>query len=208
MKPLLSIMTRLGNVAVQLHGILLKRWLGSMGTDCHVELGVRFVGHDSIRIGNRCYIARNVDIFAGGNVDYPVDLGNDVRIREGCYIDSHGGWIRLADKVFLGPQCMVYGHGGLSIGRNTMVAGQTAIVPANHKFSRTDIPLRDQGEMTKGIVIENDVWIGSCCTILDGVRIGHDAVIGAGSVVTRDIPPFAVAVGIPARVTKDRRSND
>lgn len=177
-----------------------------MGSECHIEFGVRFVGYDGIRLGNRCHIARNTDVFANGSVQYPVDLGHDVRIREGCYIDAHGGWIRLYEKVFLGPQCVLYGHGGLSIGRNTMIAGQTTIIPANHIHSRIDIPLRDQGETARGIVIESDVWVGCRCVILDGVRIGHDAVIGAGAVVTRDVPPFAVAVGNPARIVRYRTS--
>ena len=205
MKPLLSISYRLMQLAVNIRGRLLKGWLGEMGNDCRVELGARFVGYNSIRMGDRCYVAGNVDIIAGESADFSIDFGNDVRIREGCYIDAHSGWIRLANKVFLGPQCMIYGHGGLTVGENTMIAGQTAIIPANHVFDRTDIPLRDQGETAKGVVIEENVWIGAKCLILDGVRIGHDAIIGGGSVVTKDVPPYSIAVGSPARVIKNRK---
>lgn len=204
MKPLLAISTRLGTVTAKLRGKLLKGWLGAMGTDCEISFGVSFAGHDGIRLGDRCFVARHVDMIAGGGPGCQIDVGNDVRIREGCYLDSHGGWIRLADKVFLGPQCLVYGHGGLSVGQNTMIAGQTVIIPANHVFDRTDIPLREQGESRKGIEIGENVWIGAHCVILDGVHIGHDAVIGAGSIVLKDIPPYAIAAGNPARVVRMR----
>lgn len=71
-------------------------------------------------------------------------------------------------------------------------------------FERTDIPIRDQGHEAGSIIIEDDVWIGANATILKGVTIGHGAVIGAASVVTSDIPEYAVAVGNPAKVKKYR----
>jgi len=74
----------------------------------------------------------------------------------------------------------------------------------NHNFRDSTRLIREQGVTYKGIVIEDDVWIGSKATIVDGVTIGQGAVIGAGSVVTKSIPAYAIAVGVPARVIGTR----
>src|SRR5205823_12585708 len=102
--------------------------------------------------------------------------------------------------------CVLYGHGGLAIGRNTMIAAQTVIVPANHGFARIDVPLNAPPLTMQGIAIGEDVWIGAGCRVLDGVRIGNGAVIGAGSVVTKDINAYAIAHGVPATVVGRRES--
>lgn len=67
-----------------------------------------------------------------------------------------------------------------------------------------ELPIREQGVTREGIIIEDDCWLGSGVKVLDGVTIGKGCVIGANSVVTKDIPPYSVAVGAPARVIKKR----
>lgn len=78
------------------------------------------------------------------------------------------------------------------------------IIGANHRFSDVTKLIKEQGVETKGIIIESDVWIGANCCVLDGVTIGRGSVIGAGSIVTKSIPPMSVAVGNPCRVIKQR----
>lgn len=75
---------------------------------------------------------------------------------------------------------------------------------ANHRFSRTDINIQDQGHHAADIVIDGNCWIGANVVILGGVHIGGGAIIGAGAVVTKSIPSMAIAVGVPARVIKSR----
>jgi acetyltransferase-like isoleucine patch superfamily enzyme len=84
------------------------------------------------------------------------------------------------------------------------IAANTTIIPANHNFSNLEKPIRKQGLTKEGIKIEDDVWIGSGCRILDGVKIGKGAVIGAGSVVTSSVPSNTVYGGVPAKHIKDR----
>jgi acetyltransferase-like isoleucine patch superfamily enzyme len=72
-------------------------------------------------------------------------------------------------------------------------------------FADPDRLIAEQGITARGIVIEDDVWLGGGAVVLDGVRIGRGAVVGAGAVVTQDIPPYAIAVGVPARVVGSRR---
>jgi len=83
------------------------------------------------------------------------------------------------------------------------------IYTSNHRFDRTDIPMIDQGNTEpKAVVIEDDVWIAARAIILPGVRIGKGAVIAAGAVVTKDVPPYTVVGGIPARKIKSRVEED
>ena len=101
----------------------------------------------------------------------------------------------------IGEDCRLYGR--VIIGDHVMMGRECFIYTYNHETSRTDIPMQEQGGTTeKPVYIGNDVWIGSRVTILPGVTIGNGAIIGASAVVTKDVPPYAVACGNPAQVVK------
>jgi acetyltransferase-like isoleucine patch superfamily enzyme len=91
----------------------------------------------------------------------------------------------------------------VTIGDKVYLAPLVQILAVNHVFHDPTRPIIEQGITAEGIVVEDNVWIGAGAIITDGVRIGQGAVIGAGAVVTRDIPPHAVAVGVPAQVVKE-----
>jgi acetyltransferase-like isoleucine patch superfamily enzyme len=96
----------------------------------------------------------------------------------------------------------------LDIGDNVRVATHVVIVASNHRFDRTDMPITAQGVSARGIVIEDNVWIGAGAIVLDGVRIGYGAVIAAGAVISQDVPPNAVVAGVPGRVVRFRDRKD
>jgi acetyltransferase-like isoleucine patch superfamily enzyme len=102
---------------------------------------------------------------------------------------------------------MLNGQGGLEIGNDCLIASHVVFIPENHVFDRRDVAIREQGGTRKGIRIGDDVWLATGAVVLDGVSIGRGAVIGAGSVVTKDIPDYAIAVGVPARVIGQRGGN-
>jgi acetyltransferase-like isoleucine patch superfamily enzyme len=161
-----------------------------------------------IQIASSSYIAKSARIqthFDGRSFGGRVLISEGVCVSDGVIITPYGGMIEIHPNAYIGPYCILYGHGGLSIGRNTMIGPHTVIVPANHGFGSVDVPMNVQHLTQKGISIGDDVWIGSGCTVLDGVRIGKGAVIGAGSVVSKDIDPYAIAYGIPAAVARSRR---
>jgi acetyltransferase-like isoleucine patch superfamily enzyme len=133
-----------------------------------------------------------------------IRLSDRVTISDGVLLAAYGGCIDIDTDAYVGPYCVLYGHGGLSIGRDTMIGAHTAIIPFDHGFERTEVPMRLQPLTRKGVTIGVDVWIGARCAILDGVSIERGAVVGAGSVVTRDIGAYCVAVGVPARVVRRR----
>ncbi|MCG2784166.1 MAG: acyltransferase [Anaerolineae bacterium] len=157
---------------------------------------------DNISIGKNTNIAPGVRLDANGGM---IQIGGYCWLHPGVLILAYGGTISIGNNCTINPYCVLYGHGGLIIGNDVRIAAHTVIIPSNHNFDDPDIPIYKQGITKKGIRIEDDVWIGANVTILDGVNIGHGAVIAAGSVVNKDVPPLAIVGGVPARILKIRK---
>jgi acetyltransferase-like isoleucine patch superfamily enzyme len=160
-----------------------------------------------VQIDSSIYIAASAkiqidtdDCVLGGSVR----ISKGVIISDGVIIAPYGGSIEIGASAYIGPYCVLYGHGGLTIGRNTAIGAHTILVPANHGFKHADRPIHVQPLTKEGITIGEDVWIGAGCKVLDGVRIANSAVIGAGSVVTKDIDAHSIVFGVPARVAGNR----
>jgi acetyltransferase-like isoleucine patch superfamily enzyme len=129
-------------------------------------------------------------------------------VNEFVIIKSYGGNIKIEENCFIGPFCVLYGHGGLSIGKHVGIAAHCVIIPSNHNFGETGKDILDQGETSRGIIIEDDVWIGSGVRVLDGVCIRKGCVIGAGAVVVKSTEPYGVYAGIPAKKIRSRFESD
>ena len=117
--------------------------------------------------------------------------------------------VRISDQTIIGKKSGIGENSILSgqviIGDNVMIGPELMCYTTNHQTERTDIPMIEQGfAKMKPIVIGNDVWIGSRVIILGGVRVGDGAVIGAGAVVTHDVPEYSIVGGNPAKVIKNR----
>jgi len=159
---------------------------------------------------------KNIFIDATSNIDAKckldtryggsIKIGKNNNIRDYVLIQSYGGNIDIGNNISINPFSVIYGHGNVKIGNNVMIATHTVIIPANHIFDDIETPIYLQGETTKGIIIEDDVWIATGCRILDGVTIGKGSVIGAGSVVTKSVPEYSVVAGVPAKVLRKRGS--
>ena len=113
---------------------------------------------------------------------------------------AYSGRIDIARWVFVGPYTVVYGHGGVSIGEGTLIAMHCRIVSSNHTIAPFGTPIRSQPDVPLPVKIGRDVWLGAGVTVLGGVTIGDGCIVGAGAVVTKDLPPGAIAHGIPAAV--------
>ncbi len=128
--------------------------------------------------------------------------GVNVNVEHGASFNS-GRCIDVGDNSSIGVNASL--HGDVMIGRNVMMGPHCTFLGENHAFARTDIPMIEQGYMpTSCSVVEDDVWIGVNVTVLTGIRIGTGSIVGAGSVVTHDVPPFAIVGGNPARVIRYR----
>jgi maltose O-acetyltransferase len=130
------------------------------------------------------------------------EVGRHVTIGDEVYFSGNKS-IKCADNVGFGEGCRIYGGGGISIGQHVMIAPFTLLITANHRYVSQFIKDSHHIEL-KPIVIKDDVWIGERAIILPGVSIGRGAIVGAGAVVTKDIPDFAVVAGNPAKVIKYR----
>lgn len=157
--------------------------------------------HPRVSIGRGTRMALSTTIKPGKG---RIAIGKDGVIGPYTMLMAYGGTIEIGDRVSINPFCILYGHGGLKIGSDVLIAAHVTVIPANHKFDRIDTVIRKQGESRKGIVIGDDVWIGTGARILDGITIGTGCVIAAGAVVKDDLPPYTVAAGVPARPIKKR----
>lgn len=126
--------------------------------------------------------------------DY-VTISRGVMIRPSSYYGGdYGIGLTMGEHSSIGPYGYVGCSGKISIGKNVMLGPKCSLFAENHVFSDTESSIKSQGVQQKGIVIEDDCWIGSNVTILDGVTIGRGSVIGAGTLVTKDIPAGSVVV--------------
>ena len=140
--------------------------------------------------------------------------GSHFKIGDHSFIDSFvkikfvGGLgdVCVGNHTFINSGCVLYSGNGISIGNNVLIASNCSLAPVNHSFNDTSLPIRLQGfkKSRGGIIIEDDVWIGSNSVLLDGTHICKGSVIAAGSVVLGTIPPNSVSRGAPAAPFKYR----
>ncbi|TAL66346.1 MAG: acyltransferase [Legionella sp.] len=159
--------------------------------------GRRFQQSAELHIGRNCqFIEPRAMCFKGKTL-----------INDHCYFNADGGAISIGHQTAFntGVHINAAGGGSIIIGDHCPIGPGVVMRTANHRFSRTDVIIQDQGHDPADIVIEDDCWIGANVVILGGVRIGSGAVIGAGAVVTKDIPSMAIALGVPAKVISFRK---
>lgn len=133
-----------------------------------------------------------------------ISVGDYTEIKDNVIIQSFGNVV-IGKYCQLNPFVVIYG-GEVFIGDNVMIAPHCMISSGNHDYKQLDKPMRFAGDFTKGpIVIENDVWIGANVTITDGVRIGEGAVVAANSCVVKDVLPYTIVGGVPAKLISTRK---
>ncbi len=132
----------------------------------------------------------------GCNIDKNTSISPNVRIR---------GYVEMGKGSSIAQNCSISaGNVGIFIGNNVMIAPNVSIVAFNHGFADVDIPMVKQNNTEELIIIEDDVWIASNCTIGKGVKIGKGSIIGANSFVNKDVPAYSIAGGVPIRIIKSR----
>jgi acetyltransferase-like isoleucine patch superfamily enzyme len=151
------------------------------------------------------FLDRGVELYARRGYGRLV-LGRWLHLGVNTAVRCHEGTLAVGDKAVLGRDVSVNCYLDVEIGSNALLADSVYVSDFDHKFTDLDLPIKDQGITKSRVRIGPDVWLGTKVTVASGVVIGQGAVIGANAVVTRDIPAYAVAVGVPARVIKDRRA--
>lgn len=133
-------------------------------------------------------------------------LGRFVHVGDACELRAHEGTLRIGDKAVLGSRVTVNCYLDVEIGGSTLVADEAYITDFDHVADDVHVPIKDQGIVKSPVRIGPDCWLGHRATILRGVEVGRGSVVAASAVVTRDVPAYSVAAGIPARVVKDRQA--
>ena len=155
--------------------------LARCGDDCVFEAGVLVFHPENIELGLNVYVGHRA-------------------ILKGYYKNT----MRIGDETWIGQQAFLHSAGGIEIGARVGIGPGVRIITSAHGEAGRDVPILSSPIELAPVVIEDDCDIGVGAVILPGVRIGKGAQIGAGAVVTRDIPPYSVAVGVPATVTRER----
>ena len=206
-----AIMALLGGlpslVGVGLRGIAYKAILHADGLPI-IEHNVRLLCPANIRLGKSVYLDSQVYLHAlpgGIHIGAGTSLMHGTTFHVFNYRDLPHAGIFVGKNCFFGEYTCIRGQGGVHIGDGVYTGTQVQIAAVNHVYTDPDKFIKDQGITAEGITIEDDVWLGSGVVVVDGVTIGKGCVIGAGAVVTKSLPPYSIAVGVPAKVVKDRR---
>ena len=193
-----------------LRGLFLKLFLAK-------SKGLIFLGRrtsikhcNKVRFGNNVNIGDYVEINAlSVNGIY---LGNNVTIKKGGIIDCTGVLSKIGDSLHIGDNVgisqnvFIQVRGAVVIGNDVIIGPHVSIFSENHLHRDLSLPIRIQGISRLGVEIEEGAWIGARSIILDGVKIGRNAIIAAGSVVTKDVEEFSVVGGVPAIFIKSRNN--
>jgi acetyltransferase-like isoleucine patch superfamily enzyme len=177
--------------------------IGGVGDKVKIGKHVKISGRKNVILKNNVQIGNFVQLLANKE-EKSLVLGDNVVIHPFVILRAFNGFIRIGNNSSVNAFTVILGNGGINIGENVMIAPHCVIVASNHKFSRIDTPMKNQGISSKGIKICDDVWIGANVSIMDGVKIGKGSIIAAGSVVTKDVAPNSIIGGVPGKLIKMR----
>ncbi len=170
-----------------------------------IEPNVRIRFADHVHLARGVYLDEGVYLHATPN---GIDIGENTFVMNHAELHvynfrnlPHAG-IRIGKDCLIGEFNVLRGQGGIAIGNKVYTAPLVQILAVDHVYADPARPIVDQGITARGIVIEDDAWIGAGAIILDGVCVGQGAVVAAGAVVAEDVPPHTMVGGVPARVLK------
>lgn len=130
-------------------------------------------------------------------------LGEGVRFHERLKVMGPAG-IWIGDGASIASDVILDGRGSLRIGNDALIGFQTLVLTYTHRFAEVSVPIASQGMEGGAVSIGDGAWIGGRVIILPGVEVGSSTIVGAGSVVTKSVPPFAIVAGNPARLIRYR----
>ena len=190
-------------------GLVLRKFLypfllGRMGRNVAIGSHVTFRHPHKVFLGDNVVIDDNCLIDAKGDSNKGITIGSGVFIGRNSILHCKNGDMVIGDNANIGFNCDIASSNIVEIGEKVLIAAYAYIVGGGHDYSKTDVPIMDQKRVAKGIRIGSHCWVGAGVTVLDGVAIGDGTIIGTGAVVNEDLPANTIAVGMPARVIRQR----
>ncbi len=195
-----------GAAGYLLRKILYKKLFKKVGRGLIIGRNVVIRHPDKIRIGNNVTIDDNSVIDGRGSGNEGIVFEDNVLVNRNCMILAKTGPIRIGKRSSIGSNSVIVSISGVRIGESVLTAGGMYISAGSYRFDDPNIPVMDQDAYSSGPVeIGPGAWMGTRVTILDGVTVGSGAIVGACSMVNKDIPPFAIVVGTPAKIIRMRK---
>lgn len=195
-----------GALGLWLRSRLYRPLLGRVGRNVVFGVNVTLRHPHKIFIGDNVVIDDGCCLDAKGTDNTGIVIGSGVFVGRNTILSCKNGDVIIDDQANLGFNCEIFSASRVRVGKSVLVAAYTYLVGGDHLYDRTDIPVLEQGRTARGIDVDDHVWLGTHVVVTDGSRIGRDAIIGAGAIVVGEIPEFAIAAGIPAKVLRDRRA--
>jgi acetyltransferase-like isoleucine patch superfamily enzyme len=178
--------------------------LGKVGRNVTFGQGIVLRHPGKIRLGDDVVVDDYVLLDAKGETNHGIDVGSGAFIGRGSILSCKDGDIVLGDHANLGFHTEIFSGSSVRVGRHGLFAAYAYLVGGGHEFDRVDVPVIEQARASKGIVLGDNVWLGTGAKVLDGVTLGSNVVVGANAVVAENLPDGVVAAGIPARVLRSR----
>ncbi len=179
----------------------------SITSSIPTEIGIRLRAVAYRLLFKKC--GRNLRVDSGVTIlgFENISLGDNISIMKNSYIYAHdGGELTIGDNFTLNSNSQLgASFGKIIIGSDCAIAPNCILRASNHRFDNPDIPFRKQGHTYGEIILEDDIWIASNCVITPDTVIGRSSIIGAGSVVTKDIEPYSIVGGVPAKLIRKRK---
>jgi galactoside O-acetyltransferase len=170
-------------IGVKLRYFAYKPFFKSTNGFFKIEEGVTIYGFENIELGSNILFMKNSYIYA--NDRGSLKVGNNFAMNTNSQLGASFGKIQIGENCAIAPNCVLRA--------------------SNHTFDKTDTPIIEQGHSYGEIIIEDDVWISSNSVITANTKIGKSSIIGAGSVVTKDVESFSIVGGVPAKLIKKRK---
>lgn len=193
-----------GALGLWLRGLLYPRLLGKVGKNVSFGPNIVLRHPRKVFIGNNVTIDSNCVLDAKGDDNEGIFISNGVFIGRNSILSCKNGNIYLKEYVNIGFNCEIMSASSVTVGEKTLIAAYSYIIGGDHEYSIIDKAVLDQERTSKGVELGDAVWLGAGVKVLDGVKIGRNSIIGAGAVVTKDIPENSIAVGNPAQIKKKR----
>lgn len=191
-----------------LRKIFYKTLFRASGESVILGEGVTIRHPSKISLGKRVAIDEHCLLDAGGSGEAGVIIGDDVVVSRNCVIQGKTGYVKIGSGTDIGCNTVITSVSGVDMGRNALIAANCYIGGARYVIESREMAVSLQGTYSRGpVIFEDGIWLGAGVMVLDGVRLGKGVIVGAGSVVTKSIPEFSIAMGVPAKVVSVRKRN-